>query len=173
MDYSFVYALTDIVRRLNEHFSKIDTLRFLILTHNAEFMAALINNKVSKKNLFLKDGKLSVIKDELLMPYKYHLADIKKISNGIATPNHTTANSVRHVLETIMRFDDPTNNSLLDYISQNQTLNENQYIYGYMNDLSHGMYRMEKTITDIEIKSICDTVCQFISERFPKQLETV
>ena len=174
LDYDYVYAVTGIIKNLNVYFPKIKRERYIILTHNAEFMASLMANRITSNNFYLKNGKITEINDELLMPYEYHLMDVYNISIGKSQPSHTTANSVRHVLETIMRFDDPkSNNNILLYINNDEILRKNRFLYSFMNDLSHGRYRIEKAITDEEIISICKTVCEFVDNKFSKQLDAI
>lgn len=170
MDFNYVYAVVEIIRNLKYYFDKIEHIKYLIFTHNAEFMASLIRNNISCNNYHLKNGKINKINNELLMPYNYHINDLKNIVIHGSTPTHTTGNTIRHIIETIMKFEDPTNNSLSDYILNNPILTKNHFLYTYINDYSHGMIRNQNSITNEEIINVCKTVYEFVQKRYPQQL---
>ena len=141
LDFHYVYSVAQVLRNLQEQL-KIQRTRFLIFTHNLEFMSILIRNKIIKEQVILSNGELSPLSRELVMPYEEHLRDVNLVSKGGKLPSHTTPNSVRHVLETIYRFEAP-NLDLKKYVEQQQVLSENQFIYSLMHDGSHGGIRQQ------------------------------
>ncbi len=116
LDFHYVYSVSQVLRNLKDQL-KILRNRFLIFTHNLEFMSILIRNKIIEEHIILTNGELIPLSRELVMPYEEHLRDVNMVSKGGKPPSHTTPNSVRHVLETINRFEAP-NKGLKDYVDE-------------------------------------------------------
>lgn len=76
------------------------------------------------------------------MPYEAHLRDIYDISKNKLDPTHTTANSIRHILETINKFKYPTKN-FEDFFDEISELKEHEYLYSIIQDCSHGRIRTQ------------------------------
>ena len=113
------------------------------------------------------------MKQELLMPYEAHLNGLVQVANRKALPTHTTPNSIRHVLETIMHFEDPRLNSVEQYILSNELLRKDAYIYSLMQDGSHGAIRKQPPISDEDIICSVTTVIEFVRENYPDQLKNL
>lgn len=174
MDFKYVYAVADIIRDLENEFPQISNhIRYLIFTHNAEFMALLVRNRIPKLKLCLIPGKIDELKKELLQPYEYHLKDLLEISEGRKTPSHTTPNSIRHVIETIMRFENPTKEKPEEYVRNNEILNKNAFIYSVMQDGSHGVMRKQPAISVDDLKSAAKTVVDFVRNKYPEQINSI
>lgn len=167
LDFHFVYSVSQIIRGLHEDLN-IPKSRFVIFTHNLEFMSILIRNKVVTDYYTLVSSDLQKMKDELVMPYEEHLRDILNITKG-ANSTHTTANSIRHVLETIQRFESP-NTDLKSFLSVHKVLQNNEYIYSLMHDSSHGIIRTQKPYSEEMIKSGCEAVVEFVNCRYKGQI---
>lgn len=173
MDFHYVYAVADIIRHLKNSFAQINRIRYIIFTHNAEFMAMLYRNKIPKASLSMTKGKISKMNAELLMPYEHHLNDVLSVAKGINKPTHTIPNSIRQIIETIMRFETPKNNSTEKYIESNELLRKNSYIYSLMQDGSHGAVRKTLPIDEDTLKEACEVVIEFVKSKYPAQIEAI
>ncbi|MGG7662603.1 AAA family ATPase [Dyadobacter sp. BHUBP1] len=170
-DFHFVYATAQLIRNLNSLFA-IPRLRIILLTHNLEFMSILIRNKIIGNKYVITRGILLKLGNELIMPYEEHLRDIYSISQGIGRPSHTTANSIRHVLETINRFVSPEL-ELEKFCERIDGFANNNYLYSLMHDGSHGILRAQKPVTEIMVKEACDVVTNYILRDFGGQLKII
>jgi len=170
MDFHYVYAVAQIIRNLNRYFSENSFVRFIILTHNLEFISLLTRNKVLNQKYVLSNGKIDNVNEQLVLPYENHLSDIYKVATKKVPPSHTTPNSVRHVLETICHFEYP-NKGIEDFIQENEELKNNNYLYSLMQDLSHGAIRLQRSFTDDIIINACNAVINFIKSRYAGQIE--
>ena len=106
------------------------------------------------------------------MPYESHLSDIVKISRKEIKPNHTTANSIRHVLETICKFEYPEK-GIESYIAENHILSKDACIFSICQDLSHGGIRTQPPYTEDVLIHACDTVVAFMAEKYSGQLDAI
>lgn len=171
MDFHYVYAVADIIRHINIYFPQIKKIRYIVFTHNAEFMGVLCRNKIVNLSISMTKGHLQKMNSELLMPYEHHLNDIVCVANGKAKPNHTIPNSIRQVIETIMRFETPKKHSTEEYIQSNELLRKNAYIYSLMQERSHGAVRKILPISEDLLKEACTVVVQFVKSKYPEQVE--
>lgn len=171
MDFNYVYAVAQILRDLKTLFNMERHERVWVLTHNNEFFSIIARNSILSYFYMIKPGSISAFGNKLLMPYENHLLDIAKIADG-AEPDHTTGNSIRHVIETISKFENPGVN-LETYVSQENTLSKDSCIFSLCQDLSHGNVRMERPYSDDVLRQACKTVISFIDVRYPGQLKNV
>ncbi len=170
LDFHYVYAVSQAIRNLHLILNT-ERSRFIILTHNLEFMSILIRNKIIDIPLILVNSKLSKLSRQLVMPYEEHLRDIYNVANG-GSPCHTTPNSVRHVLETINKFESP-DKELKAYCEHNDILSENEFVYSLMHDGSHGVVRQQIAYTNEMIQKGCDVVINFINSKFEGQINQI
>lgn len=176
LDFHYVYSVAQIIRRLNDkdRFPIGDKLRFLILTHNIEFMSILIRNKIIDDGRFiLENSDIKVLQKELIMPYEEHLRDVYEVSKKSKSPSHTTPNSLRHILETINKFEKPN----LDFINYCEDIgllkDDNEFLYALIHDNSHGNYRNQMANTPDMIIKGCKKVIEVISNKFNGQIEVM
>ncbi|MBR5507259.1 MAG: AAA family ATPase [Clostridia bacterium] len=174
MDFNYVYTVAQVIRELKKH-DQIDRTRYIILTHNMEFMSILVRNKIVSKKYILSHGNFTDFKNNYIMPYTYNLIDIYKESIGQGSHSHTIPNSIRHVLETMYRFEgsEGVNDNLEDYIASNDILKENSSIYSLINDHSHGAIRKNNGYTEEMLEKACQTVISFINSKVPGQIEEI
>lgn len=174
MDFHYTYSLCRILERLDDcfSFSHKKKLRFILFTHNLEFMSILLRNNVIQKKYVLTPGKLKELKKELVMPYHEHLSDIYKVAHGTQEPCHTTPNSMRNVLETIGRFENP-DQSLILFVDRNEELKKCSSLYNMIQDLSHGVIRSQPAILPDDIKTGCATIVKFLENRYKGQIDNV
>jgi hypothetical protein len=172
LDFHYVYAVTQVIRRIDQYFDLKGHPRFMVLTHNIEFMSILIRNKIVQQRFVLSGGKLGKLNEHLILPYEAHLRDIHAVARRDALPKHTTPNSIRHVLETISRFESP-DAKFEDYFEKCEELQGDEFIYSLMHDGSHGTFRTDKAYTDDMIRRGCEAVIKFIENKFEGQISHV
>jgi len=175
LDFHYVYSVAQIIRRLNDdsRFPIGDKLRFLVLTHNIEFMSILIRNKIVNGQFILEKSEIKKLQKELIMPYEEHLRDIYEVSEGTKNPTHTTPNSIRHILETINKFEKP-NLNFVTYCEDIELLKDNnEFLYALIHDNSHGNYRTQLAATPDMIINGCKKVIEVISSKFDGQIEVM
>jgi hypothetical protein len=171
MDFSHVYTVCGVIRDIKKILDKVERERMMIFTHNNDFMRILSSNNIVDKNLLLSNGELTDFNNNLTVPYITHLFDIYKIARKGDIPTHTTANSIRHIIETLTKFDkiEIHTESISEYIKTNIP-NETKS-YTLINDLSHGGWRTEQApITNADYVDICEIVVQHIEEKFNGQI---
>lgn len=171
LDFHYVYAVAQIIRELHIYFN-ISRLRFILLTHNLEFMSILIRNGIIQFPMILNNNIISPLKNELIMPYEHHLRDILKVSRNEMEVCHTTSNSIRHVLETIQQFISP-NQDLLSFCKSIDDFEKSSYLYSLIQDGSHGAIRVQKAYTNQMVIEGCSTVINFISVKFNGQITAI
>lgn len=171
MDFHYVYAVTQIIRNLKSYYG-IEKPRYLILTHNIEFMSILIHNKIISGNYILENSQLKSLKSELVMPYEAHLLDIYNVAIGVKEPNHTIPNSIRHIIETINRFENPVK-EFEDYFKEISEFDNNEYLYSLIQDCSHGRIRQQHAYTNESIKEGCSKVISFIESKYQGQIDKI
>lgn len=175
LDFHYVYSVAQIIRRLNDdsRFPIGERLRFLILTHNIEFMSILIRNKIIDGRFILEKSEIKKLQKELIMPYEEHLRDIYEVSEAVKNPSHTTPNSIRHILETINKFEKPN----LDFLTYCEDIgllkDDNEFLYALIHDNSHGNYRKQMATTPKMIIKGCKKVIEVISSKFDGQIEVM
>ncbi|QCE42873.1 AAA family ATPase [Psychroserpens sp. NJDZ02] len=170
LDFHYVYAVAQVIRDLRETL-KLKRTRFIILTHNLEFMSILIRNKIIKFSLVLVNSKLSILSRQLIMPYEEHLRDVYNVVKGKES-SHTIPNSIRHILETINKFESP-DKELKEYCEDNNILKNNEFIYSLMHDASHGSIRQQMPYNDEMIKKGCTAVIDFVNSKFEGQINQI
>lgn len=172
MDFTYVYTLCGVIRDIKKIIDKLDRERFIIFTHNNDFMRIIVSNNIADKSLLLQNGNIKEFNQNLTVPYISHLLDVYKIARKEGTVNHTTANSIRHIIETLTKFQniEVSDNSIKAYIEDKFPKDKKSYTL--INDLSHGGWRSDQSpITEEEYKEVCEAIIQHIEEDFQKQIE--
>lgn len=171
MDFNYVYVLSTIIRDLGSYIPISKYVRIILLTHNLEFMRIIVGNRIMEYCYVLKKGELKKFNSNYTIPYISHLQDIYQISIGKRGVSHTTANSIRHILESLLKFENPQQNaSLAEYVQHN--LPDDRYTYTLIQDLSHGGIRLETNpIKEEDYLEICKHVVKYITDKYPGQIE--
>ena len=175
MDFNYVYSIMQVIKNLQDTF-ELSRTRVLLLTHNVAFFNMVMGTKTLNEAWMLDEGKVTEVKNELLAPYAAHLRAINQVANG-AAPSHTTGNSIRQILETLMHFEDPSLGTLGDYLESDYggRLNEVAYLHLICNDQSHGTRTFgyaQPPMDDSTIRRACNAVIEHIRDRYPGQLVT-
>lgn len=172
MDFHYVYVVAQSIRDIKNTFNITTHERIWVFTHNLEFFSIVTRNHILNTAYSLKPGKIETINAKLLMPYESHLSDIVKISRKEIAPNHTTANSIRHVIETICKFEFP-DKGIESYIAENPILSNDACIFSICQDLSHGGIRTQPPYTEDVLIHACDTVVAFMTEKYSGQIDAI
>jgi len=172
MDFNHVYTLCGVIRDLSSVIDKLERVRYIILTHNNDFMRVLTTNNIVKSKLLLKNSKLYKFNNNITVPYINHMIDIYGIARNGKEATHTTANSIRHIIETLTKFEkiDLNNSSIESYITEN--IPSDKKSYTMINDLSHGGWRSEQApLTNDDYQDVCETVIALIENKYSGQVE--
>jgi hypothetical protein len=172
MDFTHVYTLCGVIRDISKIIDKLKRERLIIFTHNNDFMRVLTANNIVDKKLLLKKGELKDFNNNLTVPYINHLMDVYNIARKNELANHTTANSIRHIIETLTKFQnvDISKDGIAEYIKKN--IPNDTKSYTLINDLSHGGWRSEQSpITEDDYKDVCETIIKHIENDFKGQVE--
>lgn len=172
MDFTHVYTVSGVIRDISKIIDQLKRERLIIFTHNNDFMRVLTANNIIDKKLLLKKGELKDFNNNLTVPYINHLIDIFNIARKNELANHTTANSIRHIIETLTKFQnvDISKDGIAEYIKKN--IPNDTKSYTLINDLSHGGWRSEQSpITEDDYKDVCETIVKHIEVYFKGQIE--
>lgn len=173
MDFHFVYKVGECIRRLGTIFPLTQgRLRYLVLTHNLEFISILGRNGICAHTFSLRNGEITRTDCSSALPYEPHLQDIIRIAEGLEIPNHTTSNSIRHTLETIGKFLQP-GCSFEGYFGGIETFKADPYLWSLINDQSHGAVRDQPGFVTDDIKRSCELVVQYVESKFPDQVPAI
>ncbi|OPX93593.1 MAG: hypothetical protein A4E53_00236 [Pelotomaculum sp. PtaB.Bin104] len=172
MDFHFVYAVAQSLRDIKAYFGITPYDRMWVFTHNLEFYSIVARNHIINHAYVMKPGNIEPLKHQLLMPYENHLKDIVEIASGKQEPSHTTGNSIRHVLETVSRFEYPEK-SLGTYISEHDILANNSCIFTYCQDSSHGNVRNQPPYSNEVITEACKVVVEFMTSNYKGQIDAI
>lgn len=172
MDYNYVYTVSGVIKHLKNIFPQINKSKYIIMTHNNDFMRIISSNKIVETKLLLHDGKIQSFNQNFTVPYLLNLIDIYIISRKDGHSKHTTANSIRHIIETLVKFEnvDLSDNSIDKYLTE--TFDSDSATYTLINDLSHGGLRDEQLpIDESQYKQICDLIINKIEGKYPMQVD--
>ncbi|GAQ15728.1 translation-disabling ACNase RloC [Myroides odoratimimus] len=172
MDFTHVYTVCGVIRDISKIIDKLKRERLIIFTHNNDFMRVLAANNIIDKRLLLKKGELKDFNNNLTVPYINHLMDIYNIARKNEIASHTTANSIRHIIETLTKFQnvDIAKESIAEYIRKN--IPNDTKSYTLINDLSHGGWRSEQSpITEDDYKEVCEILIRHIEDKYRGQVE--
>lgn len=171
LDFTHVYTMSGVVRKLKAIFPKLGHPRYIILTHNNEFMRILCANKIVDKRLLLQNGNLIDFNINYTVPYINHLLDVYSVARKGMAYSHTTANSIRHIVETLVKFqnielsDDGIDKYIQDHFERDAKT------YTFINDLSHGGWRSDEApLLPKDYQDICESLIRHIEEIYPKQV---
>lgn len=172
MDFHFAYAVAQSLRDIKAYFGITTYDRIWVFTHSLEFYSIVARNHIINRAYVMKPGKIERLKHQLLMPYENHLKDIVEIASGIQQLSHSTGNYIRHVLETVSRFEYPEK-SLETYINENDTLANNSCIFTLCQDLSHGPVRNQPPYSHEVITEACKVMVEFMKNKYKGQVDAI
>ena len=170
LDYNFVYITASLIKNLERELNVETKIPMIILTHHADFMNLICSNNITKNAYIIKDHRIKKLSDKFIMPYLQHLYDIYLVAKGKESANHTTPNSIRHVLEHINSFKNSTQ-SLDEFIKSENIFGENEYVTLLINNLSHGRYKTNPELEVEQILQSCQDLILYIETNFPGQIK--
>ncbi len=163
MDFHFVYAIGQCIKNLAKQFA-LKYTRFIILTHNLEFISYLHRNRIANNIFVLEPSGIRRLERGAMLPYEAHLTDIWGVSEGSMEPSHTTPNSIRHVLEVIGTWLAPRK-GLEKFCEEVESFQSSAYLWQLIQDQSHGTPRTELTHTPETVREACSLVIAFMKEK--------
>lgn len=190
MSYDFVFAIAQTLKNLNisdrgeisikPH--NIDGNKcwkpdLLLLTHSSYFFNISLTNRVVDDNAAFAlhtDGESHSLArfNKYIAPFQEQLSDIHAVANG-KDPDHTTANSVRSVLEAIGRFCRPDKSDSLTNFVKHLAGEEGMSIKSVLiNSLSHGTY-YEETPPPDDLVLACKETLVVVERYAVGQLELI
>lgn len=169
MDFDFVYAISNTIRELYQEQKN----PILLFTHNLEFMSILIRNNIIGKSFILASNRIEQLGKQFIMPYEAHLRDVYHVAKREKKPSHTTPNSIRHILETLWKFECPKIKSLGAYIKEQKIDEKNAFLNTLIQDSSHGIIRTQPALTPEVIINACIEVINYISKKHYGQIEYI
>lgn len=172
MDLQYVYLVSETLRGLRQSFGINGHERIWVFTHSIDFFNMLRRNTVFSVGYEMHGGTVKRIAENIALPYEYHLLDVIKVAEGIIGPTHTSANSIRHIIETISSFECP-GISLQKYIKEDEDLSKESSLCTLCQDLSHGWMRTEMPFTEAMIISACKTLVTFMEKKYKGQIDTI
>lgn len=169
LDFDHIYAVTHLFKSTWFPYYRNHIRQYVVFTHNIDFFNLLVTGRVSA-NYFILKGNSFIPKtgQKLLLPYELHLNDVRDVAKGLQPPQHTTPNSIRHILETIAKFEKPDGN-LNEFLEEYSSYFSNSSIYQLIEDMSHGKMR-ESIINEDVVVDCCKCTINFIDKRYPHQL---
>ncbi len=168
LDSDYIYSVASIIRYLKQFFNNINYEKYIILTHNINFVRILVRNKIVSNKLQIKNKNLEDLDEKIFdIPYLHHLKDIYNIFNNEANISHTTANSIRQILESIHYFNSPS--------TPLETFINNHFpdlsIYTFINDKSHGNLFSIHSLSERELDDMIKKLINYIKKEYPGQLD--
>lgn len=172
MDFNYVYAVAQMIKNIgNYEYMRGKQIRYIVLTHNMEFMRILLQNRVVEKGLMLSKGKFNELdKGSAYVPYTAHLKSVYDGSKGEFCCRHTIPNSIRNIIETIMRFEKEIDD-LMRFVLDDEILSTCGDIHSMMNDLSHGQLGDVNVYPESKLIEACKTTIDFVQNRYPGQIK--
>ena len=168
LDSDYIYCVANVIRYLTKYFENIKYEKYIILTHNINFARMLIRNKIVSNKFQIKNKNLQKLDEkDFDIPYLHHLKDIYSIYKRNSDISHTTANSVRQILEGIHYFCAPST-TLENFVNDNFP---ELSTYTYVNDKSHGNLFSIHSLSDRELKDMITKLIEFIKNNFKGQLD--
>jgi wobble nucleotide-excising tRNase len=149
----------------------------LVLTHSSYFFNILITNRViedSSAFALYTDGNIHKLAQlsKYIAPFQEQLMNIYDVANG-KEPDHTTANSVRSVLEAIGRFCRPDKSDSLtnfvQYLAGEEGINIKSVL---INSLCHGTYYDETPPPD-DLALACEETLTVVNRFAVGQIELI
>ena len=187
MSYEYVFTIAHILKTLsvsemgdvslNPILISQNTCRprLLILTHSSYFFNISLTNRVVNKNaafvLFSEanDHKIQSL-NNYVAPFQEQLKDVYEVVKG-RSPDHTTANSIRSILEAVGRFCRPdksrTLNDFVQHLSQEDGIKIKSTL---INSLCHGSY-YDEVPEPQDLKRACEETLRVVKKYAAGQLE--
>ncbi|MCF6316209.1 MAG: AAA family ATPase [Marinosulfonomonas sp.] len=118
MSFDYVYAIAQCLKQLRisadgeikfVQEGNVTRPRMLILTHNTYFYNVVASNGVVKPSGLFQlvsgpDSHSLSCQNKVASPHSLQLKDVFAIAEGNKSPDHTTANSIRSVIESMYKF---------------------------------------------------------------------
>ena len=188
MSYDFVFTIAQTLKNLKisqqgnvsinpsvgEDYKRPE---LLILTHSSYFFNILVTNHVfNRESAFALNSERDKHKltrlNRYVAPFQEQLKDIYEIANR-RDPDHSTANTIRSVLEAVGRFCWPDkSDSLANFIKHLAAEDVIEVKSILINSLSHGSY-YEETPSPDDLKLACEETLSVVEKYAPGQIKMI
>jgi wobble nucleotide-excising tRNase len=169
MDFQFVYTTASLLKNISKTVGfQSEGNSLLLLTHNTELAGILFRNNIFKSFYTINDIDEAITRlkeDQLLMPYYPHLRDVIRLARG-GVRSHTSANSMRHVLEVLATFNCIELRKFAESIELFAKL-------PLIQDLSHGAIRFQAPYQDSDFQEAAQAIVGYITDKHPLQIKRV
>ena len=167
MDFQFVYTTASLLKNISKSvgFGQ-EGNSLLLFTHNTELAGILRRNNIFQSLYFMESPDIEIKRlseNQIFMPYYPHLRDVIALADG-GQKKHTSANSMRHVLEVLASFNCT---ELREFSSSIAVF----AAFPLIQDLSHGSIRSEQPYRDDDFKNAALAIVEYITEKHPRQIE--
>jgi len=172
LDFDHLYDITTIIRGIPE-LCGIQHSNYIILTHNTDFFNLITSGRIVTDAFHIRGSRANYTAEKTqILPYDHHLYDIICVADEKQKPTHTTPNSIRHVLETIMFFESSFD-TIGKFIKDKKEFELDPSFYQVIEDLSHGRVRTGLGTTDESMIRYCKMVKTFVENNYPGQIKTI
>lgn len=184
MSYDFIFSIAQVLRyftisstgdvELFSNPSENERPKLLVLTHSTYLFNILVGNKAIENGasfcLQKNDETHEMARfKKYLAPFQHQIRDIVKVANGECEPNHTTANSVRSVLEAIGRFCRPDQDNFFRFLADESNIKIRSTL---IHNQSHGTFYEESPDPE-DLKQACKDTVSVIEEFAYGQLHII
>lgn len=186
LSFDYIYSIAQILKGLQIKGSEISLKqapnprpKLLILTHNDYlYNIARTNNIIKPNSIFqlIADNSKNhriVSLQTFLTPHTLHLKHVREVSEGTVQPDHSTANCIRSVIESIWRFCRPDCNDLADFIgiANNEIGITTKSLL--IHDLSHGGKFVINPPVYTDIKTAADDALAIVDHFASGQITSI
>tara|TARA_R110001606_G_scaffold307979_1_gene454955 strand:- start:11048 stop:13387 length:2340 start_codon:yes stop_codon:yes gene_type:complete len=185
VSFDYVYCICQILKtlRIDGGDIRINTNgsvrpKLLILTHHDFFYNVVLNNSVVKNSalfqLVSRGHKHEIINQrDFVAPHIFHLQHIIEVATSSISPNPSTPNAVRSVLEGIWRFAYPHKADLQAFLNEVNSQHGVQVRSVLIQDMSHGGKMWTESPLSADIETACKEAVEILRYYAPGQVEGV
>lgn len=185
VSFDYVYCICQILKtlRIDGGDIRINTSgsvrpKMLILTHHDFFYNVVLNNNVVQKSslfqLVSRGHKHEIVNQrDFVAPHIFHLQHVIGVATSKTSPNPSTVNAVRSVLEGIWRFAYPHKADLQAFLNEVNSQHGVQVRSVLIQDMSHGGKMWTESPLSADIEMACKEAVEILRYYAPGQVEGV
>lgn len=185
VSFDYVYCICQILKtlRIDGGDIRINTNgsvrpKMLILTHHDFFYNVVLNNNVVQKSalfqLVSRGHKHEIVNQrDFVAPHIFHLQHVIDVATSRTSPNPSTTNAVRSVLEGIWRFAYPHKADLQAFLNEVNSQHGVQVRSVLIQDMSHGGKLWTESPLSADIETACKEAVEILRYYAPGQVEGV
>ena len=177
VSFNHIYDVVEVIKRFRYsqnnksvglHANTTKKIHMLLLTHNDYLFNICVANNIFKNEgvyqLSKETYKHALVNQKNIRPlYDEHLEHVYKTAELATQPTFYTANSVRFVLEGVMKFCEPNCKNLEDFIGKVKSEHGDLVKSVMINNLSHSNNQPSNTYIDKQIVEACKDVVKIVT----------